>query len=119
MFTCVERTFDTNGNEDKSLTFDVRMNTPVGVRSGHMTVLRNSNTVSGHLDILKHSEPFEGTIDSDGNCKIFGKIITLMRTISYEATGKITPDSLELSFTDDRHILKIIGTPCQSKKEQR
>ena len=68
---------------------------------------------NGHLDILKHSEPFEGTIDSDGNCKIFGKIITLMRTINYEATGKITPASLELSITDDRHVLKIIGTPSR------
>lgn len=100
-------------NESNPIAYDVRMNTPIGVRLGHMTVLRNLDTVSGHLDILKHCEPFEGTIDSDGNCKIFGKIITLMRTISYEATGKITPDSLELSITDDRHILKIIGTPCR------
>ncbi|MGN0553909.1 MAG: hypothetical protein ACI4I1_11015 [Oscillospiraceae bacterium] len=100
-------------NESTPIAYDVRMNTPIGVRLGHMTVLRNLDTVSGHLDILKHCEPFEGTIDSDGNCKICGKIITLMRTISYEATGKITPDSLELSITDDRHILKIIGTPCR------
>lgn len=113
MHDCAERAFGTNRNEDNSLAFDVHMNTPIGVRLGHMTVLLNLDTVSGHLDILKHREPFEGTIDSDGNCKISGKIITLMRTISYEATGKITPDGLELSITDDRHILKIIGTPCR------
>lgn len=113
MLDCADRTFDINGNGDISLNYDVRMSTPIGIRLGHMTVLCNSDTVSGHLDILRHSEPFEGTIDSDGNCKIFGKIITLMRTVSYEATGKITPDSLELSITDDRHILKITGTPCR------
>lgn len=113
MLADTERAFNTEGNKDNSLDFNVCMNTPIGVRVGHMTVLRILDTVTGHLDILKHSEPFEGTIDSDGNCKIFGKIITLMRTINYEATGKITPDSLELSITDDRHILKIIGTPCR------
>lgn len=106
-------------SEDNSLTFDVRMRTPIGIRLGHMTVCRNLDRVSGHLDILNHSEPFDGTIDTEGNCELFGKIVTLMRTISYEATGKITPDNLELSITDDRHILKITGTPCRSKKEQR
>lgn len=108
-----ERDFGAKGKKDGFLDFDVRMNTPIGVRLGHMTVLRSLDTVSGRLDILKHSEPFEGTIDPDGNCRIFGKIITLMRTICYEATGRITPDSVELSITDDRHILKIVGTPCR------
>ncbi|MGN1472494.1 MAG: hypothetical protein ACI4WZ_00320 [Eubacteriales bacterium] len=114
MLACVERAFDTDENEDNSLAFDVRMRTPIGIRLGHMTVCRNLGRVSGCLDILNHSEPFEGTIDDEGNCELFGKIITLMRTISYEATGKITPDSLELSITDDRQILQIFGTPCRS-----
>ena len=111
MRVCPERDLRSRGKKDELLDFEVRMNTPIGVRFGHMTVLRNPGTVRGHLDILKHREPFEGTIDSSGNCRIFGKIITLMRTICYEATGRITPDSLELSIADDRHILKIFGTP--------
>lgn len=68
------------------------------------------NAVSGQLDILRHREPFEGTIDSDGNCQINGKLITLMRTINYVATGQITSDSLSLSLIDGRHVLKITGT---------
>lgn len=100
-------------NELISTEYNICMKTPIGVRLGQMTVMCNSNTVSGYLDILKHSEPFEGTIDSDGNCKIFGKIITLMRTINYEARGKITPNRLELFIADDRHILEIVGTPCK------
>ncbi|MGM9653508.1 MAG: hypothetical protein ACI3XP_07720 [Eubacteriales bacterium] len=108
-----ERMFDMDENEDHALAFDVRMRTPVGIRFGHMTVCRTLGRVRGHLDILNHCEPFDGTIDDGGNCKLSGRIITLMRTINYEATGTITPDSLELSITDDRHILKIIGTPCR------
>lgn len=101
-------------NEPTSTDYDVCMNTPIGNRSGHMTVLRSLDTVSGHLDILKHCEPFTGTIDPDGNCEIIGKIITLMRTINYVATGKITSDSLSLSITDDRYVLKITGTAHRS-----
>ena len=101
-------------NKPTSINYDICMNTPIGVRVGHMTVLRSMDTVNGYLDILKHSEPFEGTIDSDGNCKITGKIITLMRTINYAATGKITSDSLSLSLTDDCHVLKITGTACRN-----
>ena len=97
-------------NELNSTEYDIRMKTPVGIRLGHMTVRRCVDALSGYLDILRHSEPFEGTIDSDGNCKLFGKMITLMRTVNYEATGKITPDSLSLSFIDGRHVLKITGT---------
>ena len=100
-------------NKDNSLAFDVRMRTPIGIRLGRMTVCKNLSKVSGYLDILNHSEPFEGTIDAEGNCELFGKIITLMRTISYEATGRITPDRLELSITDDRQVLEITGTPSR------
>lgn len=100
--------------EPASTEYDIRLRTPVGIRLGHMTVRRQRNTVSGSLNILKHTEPFEGTIDTEGNCKLFGKMITLIRTVSYEAVGTITPDSLMLSIVDGRHVLNITGTVCQS-----
>lgn len=93
--------------------YDIKMKTPIGIRSGHIKVYQNPGTVSGYLDILNHNEPFEGTIDTDGNCKLFGKIITLMRTINYEAEGKITADSISLSITDERYVLEITGTACR------
>lgn len=94
-------------------TYNIRMRTSIGIRLGHMTVCRTEGTIHGSLDILRHSEPFAGTVDADGNCRINGKIVTLMRTIDYAATGRITPNSLILSFTDDRHVLEITGTPSQ------
>lgn len=99
-------------NEQYSADYDVRMRTPVGIRLGHMTVCRNLGKVSGFLDILNHSEPFEGIIDHDGNCELSGKMITLMRTIRYVATGRITPDSLTLSVRDERNVFEMTGTPC-------
>lgn len=100
-------------NEPTSVNYSIRMETPIGIRFGKMTVLCNSETVSGRLDILQHIEPFEGKIDTHGNCEITGKIVTLMRTIKYVARGNISPDSLSLSLADGRHILKITGTACR------
>lgn len=93
--------------------FNVRMQTPVGIRLGKVYVYRDDNRLNGQFHILKHNEPFQGIIDNEGNCEISGKIITLMRTINYVATGKITSDSLTLSITDDHYVLKITGTLCE------
>lgn len=94
--------------------YSVSMRTPIGVRRGHMTVYQRPGKISGYLDILNHEEPFTGTVDEEGNCEITGKIVTLIRTICYTATGRITPDSLTLSISDERHVLEITGIPCRS-----
>lgn len=93
-----------------STMYDVRMHTPLGDRLGQMTVFRENNQLSGSLSILGHDEPFIGIVDTEGNCAVSGKIITLMRTIRFAATGKITEDGLTLSIPDGNHILSIIAT---------
>lgn len=100
--------------EQAFTAYNVRMQTSIGSRRGQMTVCIRSGRVVGYLNILQHSEPFEGTIDDSGNCKITGKLITLMRTVHYAATGTITPERLYLSLSDGQHILEITGTPCQA-----
>ena len=101
-------------SEAMDRAYDIRMQTSIGVRLGHMTVCRRDDEINGYLEILNHKEPFEGTIDADGNCKVAGTIITLMRTIHYVAIGNMTPDSLTLSITDGHHVLDITGTACSS-----
>lgn len=100
-------------NEKNIENYDVCMRTPVGNRLGHMTVCTNAGRVSGYLDILNHREPFDGTIDEAGNCEVSGKIITLMRTISYDAAGTITQGGIKLFIKDDNNVLEITGTPSQ------
>jgi hypothetical protein len=94
--------------------YSIVIQTPLGKKNGMLTASISGNLLRGWLYVLQHKEPFEGTIDAEGNCELCGKIITLMRTINYKATGKITPDSLKLSITDNRHVLEIIGTPCRT-----
>ncbi|MGN0378151.1 MAG: hypothetical protein ACI4EU_01030 [Butyrivibrio sp.] len=100
--------------EEFSEVYDVHMKTSIGVRSGQMTVYQSLGKVHGSLDILNHCEPFEGIINSDGSCILHGKIITLIKTINYMATGEITPQNLTLSIADSRYLLEITGTPHKS-----
>lgn len=105
-------------NEKYSTVYDIQMKTPIGIRLGRMTVHKNFDRVNGCLDILNHSEVFEGIIDINGNCDIVGKIITLMKTINYKASGKITSDGLNLFIKDRHYVFEITGTPISLVKEQ-
>lgn len=93
------------------MTYDIRMRTPLGIKRGSMTVQRSGHTICGELNILKHSEPFLGIIGDDGECALEGKIVTLIRTFNYRATGKIGNDGLKLLVTDGKNILEITGEP--------
>lgn len=97
--------------------YDVRMRTPIGIRLGRITVVREREHISGFFEILNHREPFEGSIDREGNCRLTGKLITLMRTVTYQAIGKILPEELTLRIQDGRHTLEITGKPAERKKE--
>lgn len=85
------------------------MNTPIGSRYGTINLILKDNCISGTLNLLEHSEPLSGSIDSDGNCKIYGNLITLMRTIEYTAIGRVSEKAIELSLQGERNIFKITG----------
>ena len=89
--------------------YNITMNTPIGSRYGTINLILADSYINGTLDLLEHSEPFSGSIDRNGNCKIYGHLITLMRTIEYTAVGRITEKAIELSLQGERNIFKITG----------
>ncbi|MGN1191391.1 MAG: hypothetical protein ACI4S0_01860 [Dorea sp.] len=90
--------------------YNILMETPIGDRPGTMEVQIEYGQVNGCLNVLEHSETFEGEIDEQGNCCISGKIITLLNTIPYTATGRIETDTLELALKGKKNIFNITGT---------
>lgn len=97
--------------------YSVFMQTPLGRKQGVMTASVNQNVLKGWLDILGHREPFEGTIDPQGICTISGTFITLMRTVSFVATGKITASSVNLQMREERNVFELTGIPCMGREE--
>ncbi|MGN0203534.1 MAG: hypothetical protein ACI4BB_03250 [Coprococcus sp.] len=97
--------------------YQIVMQTPIGGRAGTLEIQIEQNTISGYMNLLKRSEPFEGSIDENGYCSIRGKLITLMNTIPYTATGQITMDSLDLSLQGGRNRFSVKGTVIKEDQE--
>ncbi|MGN0564168.1 MAG: hypothetical protein ACI4LH_05445 [Candidatus Heritagella sp.] len=98
--------------------YRIQMHTPLGSRPGTMEVLIEKNTVRGYLDILRHLEPFEGSIDENGRCRIRGILVTLLSRIPYTATGRITPDVLDLSLRGGQNRFPVRGTVCREEPDR-
>ncbi|MGM9564368.1 MAG: hypothetical protein ACI3VQ_09910 [Faecousia sp.] len=92
--------------------YAIVMQTPMGKKYGTLTARISGNTLSGWLDVLEHREPFEGTIDGAGNCRITGILITLMRRVSFIATGKMTPSAVYLQMKGERNVFELSGISC-------
>lgn len=90
--------------------YNIEMDTPIGLRYGTMTLCSTGNKVNGTLALLEHSEPFNGTVDENGNCTIYGRLVTLMRTIHYTANGKISEKGIELLLHGEQNNFKVRGT---------
>lgn len=97
--------------------YDIIMQTQLGERFGTMSAKTDGSQLNGTINLFKHSEPFCGVIDKDGNFEIKGKIITLMRTIEYVATGIIRPETVSLTMQGERNVLEINGVACTVEKE--
>lgn len=102
--------------------YDVKMRTPIGARYGTMSVSIENNKIKGALVILNKSNPFSGNIDENGDCQIKGKVTTLMRTIPYHATGRITKEKMDLQLKSEHEIFDLSGTasahvPATQKEE--
>lgn len=89
--------------------YDICMKTSMGSRYGKMRVVMEQSKLIGLIDVLKQPEAFTGEIDENGNCTIYGKLVTLMQTIPYVATGKISADSIFLILQGGQSTFEING----------
>ena len=90
--------------------YDVIMQTPIGARYGTISVTVDNSKIDGILDILMRANPFHGKINEKGDCQIKGELTTLMRTLPYDATGRITKETLVLKLKGQQESFDISGT---------
>lgn len=97
--------------------YNIIMQTSIGARYGTMSVTVDNSKIDGMMNILKKANPFSGTIDDKGDCQIHGEITTLMRTIPYEAAGRITKGGLHLKIEGEQECFDVSGTVLTEEKE--
>ena len=99
-------------------SYAIKMQTPLGVKCGTLEVNPEGNKISGFLDILNHSEPFCGHMDEYGRCSFTGRIITLMHTLEYRASGTMDEKQILLEIRSERYVFQVTGSVCQEKNEK-
>ena len=91
--------------------YNILMQTPVGVKYGTLSYNVENGKVQGEMNMLNHCEPITGTIDEFGYCHITGQIVTLIKNIKFQATGRIFDGKLNLSAKGERNSFEITGVP--------
>lgn len=98
----------------RSQQYSIVMHTPIGGKTGMMTVIFDGSKINGEIELLQQKVPFEGSIYENGKCIISGKIKTLMKTIEYTACGEITLEKLWFNLEGEHTKLKIQGEPMRA-----
>lgn len=98
--------------------YRIAMETMVGLRYGTMRIRSFNNQLAGTLELLEHSEEFEGTVDADGNCKIYGCLVTLMRSFQYTAVGKLSDSCVELLLRGGQNNFRITGSAVPEREDE-
>ncbi len=99
--------------------YNVIMKTPLGDRSGMLELFFSEAKISGYLNILRRKEPVAGELNRDGTCRLMGKFVTLMSEFYFEATGRISGDSIELTLRRGNSVFEMKGiATAQAEQEQ-
>ena len=97
--------------------YSIVMQTPIGKKYGSLSVSILADKLNGCLTLLNHNEPIEGTIDGNGNCSFTGKLVTLLRTIPYVATGIISDSEVKLQIKGARKTFRLTGVIDEKGKD--
>lgn len=90
--------------------FDIEMHTPLGERYGQLRAQIQDGKLQGELSLLGKTQPIDGTVREDGLWEFHGKLITLLSSIDYRATGRRVGDTLQLSLEGNRQTYAVTGT---------
>lgn len=91
--------------------YSITLGTPIGKRSGTMTVDIHEGKVSGSLQLLRNTESFSGVIDGQGNCEIDGTLVTLLRAVPYHAVGRISKTEIRMEMELAGERASLLGLP--------
>ena len=98
------------------LLYEIEMQTLIGIKHGTMYAEILHDEVKGFLNLMKQSTAFCGNIDINGKCKIHGKIISLTKTIPYQATGHMKKETVMLDMYTNQGEFHITGKETENEE---
>lgn len=98
------------------LLYEIQMHTLIGIKYGSMYAKILDDEVKGILNLMKQSTSFYGKINKNGDCEIQGQIISLTKTISYQATGQMKKETVELDMYTNQGEFHITGKETHNEE---
>ena len=97
--------------------YNICMRTPIGVRFGTLRLTSLTGAANGSLTLLEKPVPVSGEVDENGNCQLTGSLITLMQTIPFIASGKISRHAVSLQLCSDQGEFELNGVEAPMSTE--
>lgn len=91
-------------------TYNVQVDTPLGPKSGTLTMHTDGGTLTGSLALGGQSGEFsDGTVDGT-EFRISGKQRVLMMPLDYQITGRVDGDTVSATAATNMGDMKLTGT---------
>ena len=78
--------------------YRICLSAPLGRRDGSMVIRERNGKIDGWLNVMNERNRFSGTVSTDGQLKLSGMLRTLLSTVQYTATGKVSGRNIMLNL---------------------
>lgn len=89
--------------------YKICLSVPLGARDGKLYLRETNGKADGWLEVMNHRNPLNGTVSEDGNVVLYGEIGTLVDTVFYMATGRLSEKTIQLNLKTVSGIYSISG----------
>lgn len=103
--------------ENGSYLYAVEMSTPLGKRRGQLELIVWENFLNGYLTMFTRCFPIQNGKRSGNHVSFQGEMKTIMKSLSYQAEGKIAGKKISLVLTTDSGSYQTTGFLTGEKGE--
>lgn len=89
--------------------YQISLTVPLGTRDGKLYLREEKGNVEGWLEVMNHRNYLTGTLSKDGAMVLYGKLKTVVDTISYTARGKLCGRKIFLNLKTESGVYAITG----------
>lgn len=90
-------------------TYCIIMKTPMGKKSGQLTLHEDENELTGFIDILGNRNTIRNGTIKNGECRFSGVFETFIRNISFSAEGNVNEKEIFLVVKAGKLHMHISG----------
>lgn len=101
--------------ENGTYFYALEMSTPLGRRRGYLELIVWENFLNGYLTMFTRTFPIQNGKRSGSHISFDGNMKTMMKSLSYQAEGKITGNKLSLVMATENGHYSVVGQLTEQK----